>query len=99
MTFTESNDHISFYVKCHSSENPLWFMLVHDNGRFYLQEEFEEREHIPFLAIKKLDEQRPQEIFSSREEGLKKALEIVKALRPLANTRDLEEEIQLYKYD
>lgn len=99
MNITASNDHISFYVKCHSSENPLWFMLVHDNGRFYLQEEFEEREHIPFLAIKKLNETSPHIVFSTREDGLEKALEIIKTLRPLANTRDLEEEIQLYKND
>ena len=99
MNNTASNDHISFYVQCHHSENPLWFMLVNDNGHFYLQEEFEEREHIQFLAIKKLDETKPHEVFSTRADGLEKALEIVKILRPLANTRDLEEEIQLYKND
>lgn len=91
-------DHLSFYVSCPADIKLIWFMLAEcNNGLFYLKEEFHEDDHLGFEDITPVGEEEARRWFPSRAEGLSRALEIIKAIRPKAITFDLEEEIRLYQ--
>ncbi|MEG0869227.1 MAG: hypothetical protein RSG77_19605 [Hafnia sp.] len=92
-----THDHISFYVTCPGDLKSIWFMLVEcQDGRCYLKEEFREQEHEAFNDITPVDSNEVRHWFNNRVEGLTRALEIVRAIRPQAITTDLEDEISLY---
>ena len=86
---------LSFYAKCPSHVKPIWFMIVEENNFFYLKEEFEEEEHLHHQITLCKQGSPILEKFPTRADALKKALSVIKIIRPEAITKDLEDEIEL----
>lgn len=70
-------------------------MIVELDNFFYLEEEFEEEEHLDHNITLCKPGSPILEKFETRSDAMKKALSIIKIIRPEAITKDLEDEIEL----